>query len=325
MALPNSKSELITYCKRKLGWPVIEINLADEQLEDRIDEAIKYFHDYHMDGSEKIYFKYKIDANNHPAKLHSVKIANGGGSYNNSDVLVFSGGGGVNASANIVTNSNGTIVSIPVSDRGDGYAMAPNVSITTSTGSNANLIPELGGFIEIPDNIIGTVNIFDIGTAINSSADHMFSVRYQIALNDLWTLSSVELAPYYMAMHHLRVIEEILVGKQPLRYNRYRNRLHVDIDWNKMVTGTYVVAECYEIVDPNLFSKVWQDKWVMEYATALIKLNWGEALSKFGAMPMPGGITFNGQTIKEEAKAEVDALRYELINTYSPPPQFYIG
>ena len=145
MAVPASRSDYIENCLRRLGKPVIEINVDDDQVDDRVDEALQYFWDYHFDGSEKIYFKAQISQ-----------------------------------------------------------------------------IDKDNQYVQLPPNIIGAVNIFEIGNALNTN--NLFNIRYQIALNDLYTLTSVSMVPYYMAMQHVQFLEEMLVGKQPLRYNRHNNK-----------------------------------------------------------------------------------------------------
>ena len=324
MATPTNRTEFKDWCKRKIGWPVIEINLSDEQIDDRVDEALHYYYDFHMDGTEKLYFKYPMYANNKPNVIHHLNIVAAGNAYSNSDTLVFTGPG-TGANIALITNSSGSITGFNYSNNGVNYATTPTVTITTSTGSGANITAELGGYIPLPNTVIGVSNIFDIGTAVASSSDHLFNVRYQIALNEIWSLESLELAPYYMAMTQLRMIEEVLVGQQLIRYNRNRNRLYLDMKYDLLVDGGYVIVEAYEKIDPDKYPDIWADKWLGRYCAALIKLNWGEALSKFGGMPMPGGMTFNGQQIKQEAAQEVAMLQQELIETYSMPPQFYIG
>ena len=246
MALPNSRATFKDNCLRRLGAPVIEINASDEQIDDRIDEALSYYADYHFDGTEKQYYKHQI------------------------------------------TNQNKT----------DGY-------------------------ITLPDNIIGVVNLFPIGEGLNTN--NLFNIRYQIALNDLYTLTNVSLVPYYMAMQHISTLEEILVGQQPIRYNRHRNRLHIDVDWNKVNVDEYVIVEAYQVVDPDTFTEVWKDRWLLQYCTALIKRQWGTNLKKFTGMMMPGGIQFNGQQIYDEAIEEIRLLEQDMITSYSLPISDLVG
>ena len=247
MAVPASRSEFREYCLRSLGKPVIEINVDDDQVEDRIDQALKYYWDYHFDGTERIYYKHQITD----------------------------------------------------SDKANQY-------------------------ITLPDNIIGAVRIFAIGDPAVSGGD-LFNIRYQIALNDLYTLTSVSMVPYFMVMEHLALITELLVGQQPIRYNRHRNRLHVDMDWNKMDTGSFLLIEAYQVVDPDTFTDVWGDRWLYLYATALIKRQWGNNLKKFGNMQLPGGVVFNGQQVYDEADAQIKELERDMVTNLSLPAMDMIG
>lgn len=246
MATPTTKDQFKEYCLRSLGKPVIEINVDDDQVDDRVDEALKYYWDYHFDGAEKIYFKYQV---------------------------------------------------------------------TSQT--------KIDRYVPMPENVIGVVNLFPIGQALNTN--NLFNIRYQIALNDLYTLTSVSMVPYYMAMTHVQFLEQMLVGQQPIRYNRHMNRLYVDMDWNIINEGDYIVAEAYQIVDPEVYQDVWKDRWLLRYATCLIKQQWGNNLKKFGGMQMPGGITFNGQQIYDEATTERRELEQEMITSYSLPVTDMIG
>ena len=240
MAVPTTRSQFKEYCLRKLGKPVIEINVDDDQVEDRIDEALKYFWDYHFDGSEKIYYKHVITETD-------------------------------------MTNK----------------------------------------YVTLPDNIIGAVNIFDVGDSLNTN--NLFNIRYQIALNDLYTLTSVSMVPYVMALTHIQFLEQILVGKQPIRYNRHNNKLYIDMDWQKFAPDAFLIVEAYQILNPDEFTRAWGDRWLARYAECLIKQQWGQNLKKYQGMQLPGGLTFNGQKIYDEATEEREALEKEMITSYSLP------
>lgn len=246
MALPTNRSEFKEYCLRRLGKPLNEVNVDDDQIEDRIDDALQYFWDYHFSGSEKTYYKHQI---------------------------------------------------------------------TTQDKTNR--------YIQLPDNIIGAVNVFPMGQAIGMN--NIFNIRYQIALNDLYTLTSVSMIPYFMAMSHVQFLEELLVGKQPLRYNRYLNKLYLDMSWDMVSEGDYLIIEAYSVVDPNVYTGAWGDRWLLRYATCLIKQQYGTNLKKYGNTPLPSGITFNGQQIYDEATKEREQLEAEMINTYSLPVSDMIG
>jgi hypothetical protein len=246
MAVPTTRSQFKEYCLRTLGKPVLEINVDDDQVEDRIDQALRYYWDYHFDGSEKIYYKHQVTAQD-----------------------------------------------------------------------------KINKYITLPENIIGVVNIFNIGDALNTN--NMFNIRYQIALNDLYTLTSVSMVPYYMALQHIQMLEYLLVGKQPLRYNRHMDKLNIDMDWNKLEDNHYLIVEAYEVVDPDVYTDAWGDRWLLQYTTALIKKQWGTNLKKFEGMTLPGGIKFNGQKIYDEADDEIKALEKEMISSYSLPVTDMIG
>jgi hypothetical protein len=247
MSVPTTKDSFKEYCLRKLGKPVIEINVDDDQVDDRIDECLRYYWDYHFDGSEKIYYKHQIDANN-------------------------------------------------VVDK----------------------------YITLPENIIGAVRVFPIADP-SIRSDDLFNIRYQIALNDLYSLTSVSMVPYYMAMEHLSLISELLVGQQPIRYNRHKDRLYVDMDWTKVNVGEYLLVEAYEIVDPDVYTEVWSDRWLQNYCTAKIKYQWGSNLTKFTGMSLPGGVQFNGEKILGDAQQEIEKMEAEMISSYSLPVSDMIG
>ena len=179
------------------------------------------------------------------------------------------------------------------------------------------------GYITIPDNIIGVFNLFDVGDAVNTN--NLFNIRYQLALNDLYTLTSQSMVPYYMAMQHIQLLEELLVGKQPLRYNRHTNQLHIDMDWDKFADGDYLIAEAYQVVDPDTYADVWKSNWLQKYTTALIKRQWGSNLIKFEGMQLPGGVTFNGMKIYDDANAEIERYEQEVITNYGGVVMDMIG
>ena len=322
MAVPTTRAEFKDYCLRRLGSPVIEINVDDDQVEDRIDDALKYYWDYHFDGAERIYYKYKVTGQEQDGAANTVVIADGGTLYSNNDTITISGGSG--ATANVVTNSGGTIIGFDFESYGDGYSNSSTVTVNTSTGSGADLSLIAGdGSFTLPENIIGAVRIFPIADPAISS-DDLFNIRYQIALNDLYTLTSVSMVPYYMVMQHLAVIQDLLVGQQPIRYNRHTNRIFCDMNWSFAI-GKFLLIEAYQVVDPEIFQDVWKDQWLSRYATAQIKRQWGSNMTKFIGMQLPGGLQFNGQKIYDDAAAEIDKLEEEMITNYSLPVLDMIG
>ena len=174
----------------------------------------------------------------------------------------------------------------------------------------------------MPDNIIGVVNLFPIGQSLNTN--NLFNIRYQIALNDLYTLTSVSMVPYYMALTHIQFLEQFLVGQQPIRYNRILNKCYIDMDWNIVNPGDYLILEAYQVIDPDEYTKSYNEWWLQNYATSLIKEQWGSNLKKFEGMQLPGGLKFNGQKIYDEAMQEKQKLERMIID-FSLPVTDMIG
>lgn len=247
MAQPTTRTEFKEWCLRKLGKPVIEINVDDDQIEDRIDEALAYYWDYHFDGTEKTYYKYQITEQD-----------------------------------------------------------------------------KVNRYITIPENIIGVVNIFDLSSSL-ATGSGMFNVQYQFVLNNLYELVNFELLHFWMAFEHIQFMEKMLVGSQPIRYNRNTNKLFIDTNWDRLETGNYIIVEAYNVVDPNTYVDVWKDRWLQNYATAKIKYQWGSNLTKFSDMQLPGGVRFNGEKILADAEADLRRMEEEMISSFSLPVFDLIG
>lgn len=329
MSIPTSRAEFKEYCLRALGKPVIEINVDDDQVEDRIDYALQTYWDYHFDGSEKCYYKYVIQDKDLPNHVSEIEVANSGILYDNNDVVVITANTGDNrgtgATAHITTNANGAILTCTVDEYGDGYLNPPSVSVTSANGTGAVLCAYNGGYIPIPENIIGTINIFDISASIWGGSGNMFNVQYQIALNDLYNITSTSMVPYFMARMNIQELGQWFVGKQPIRYSRHKNKMYIDVDWSRVSLPGMVVIEAYQIVDPDVFKDAWNDRWLKLYATALIKQQWGNNMKKYEGMPMPGGIKFTGQRYYDEATAEIRLLEQRVIMDYGMPVTDMIG
>jgi len=328
MAVPVNRDDFKWFCLRQLGHPVINIELDDQQMDDRIDQTLKFYYDHHFDGSEAMYYKWQVQANDFPDVIKDTIIANGGVSYSNSDTVSFINYNNPNTYfwgyGNVVTDSNGSIVSIVIANTGSDYQLWPTVNVITSSGSGANILAERGGYIKVPDNVIGVVDIFDIQSAL--SAGSFFSIQYQIALNDLYSFFTQSLVPYYTTRMQLNLMEELLIGKQPIRYNRHKGKMYLDWDWNKINLGNYLVLRCYEIVDPNIYPSVWSDYWLQRYTVQQFKQQWGYNLKKYPqGMTLPGGVTISGQVMYLEATAEILRLEQEMINTYSPILAYMTG
>ena len=172
-------------------------------------------------------------------------------------------------------------------------------------------------YIVLPNTISGAVRIFDLANAYGTT--NIFSVSYQIAMSDVWRMTSMEVAPYWMAMSNLQFLQDVLVGSQPIRYNKNDNVLHIDMDWSRVTVGMFIVVECYELINPDNCPDIWSDYWLQRYATALIKRQWGENLDKMQGMNLVGDMKFNGDKILEGALKDLEKLERELQDNLTEP------
>lgn len=246
---PATREEFKNYCLRDLGAPVLEINIDDDQIEDRIEEALEYYHEFHFDGVERFYLKHLITSDD-------------------------------------ITN----------------------------------------GYIPIADYIIGVVNIFPWNGNGGSSSDSLFNIQYQLRLNDIWDMSNTSMVYYTQARSHISMLDMILNGTKPIRFNRHQNRLHIDMSWaNSVEAGNYIIVECYRALDPVTWTDVWNDMWLKRYATALIKKQWATNIKKFSGITLPGGVTLDGDKLYDEAIGEIKELEDRAQDTFSLPPDFMLG
>jgi hypothetical protein len=280
MAKPTTREELKEYCLRQLGAPVLEINVADEQVEDLLDDTLQYFNERHYDGVERMYLKYKVSQDD---------INRG--------------------------KATGT----------DG------IGITTTTGTS-NIVGfgtttfnfyENSNYIQVPDSVIGIEKIFKFDTSSISAG--MFGIKYQLFLNDLYSFNSIELLQYAMTKTYLEDIDFLLTTDKQIRFNKRQNRLYLDIDWGAQNKDTFFVIDCQRALDPNNFSKVFNDSFVKRYLTSAIKRQWGQNLIKFQGVKLPGGIELNGRQLYDDGQRELDEIKQRMAMDYEMPPLDLIG
>jgi hypothetical protein len=280
MAKPASRQELIDYCLRRLGAPVLEINVDDDQIDDLVDDALQYFQERHFDGVERMYLKYKIT---------QADLDRGRG-----------------------RNTNGV-----------------GVTTTTATSNVAGIgtvtynFYETSNYIQVPDSVIGIEKIFKFDTS--SISGGMFSIKYQLFLNDLYYFNSVELLQYAMVKSYLEDIDFLLTTDKQIRFNKRQNRLYLDLDWASQTADQYIVIDCYRILDPNTFTNVYNDSFIKKYLTALIKKQWGQNLIKFRGVKLPGGVELNGRELYEDAEKELEDIKQRMVLEYELPPYDFIG
>ena len=344
MAQPTSKTQFKEFCLRKLGKPVIEINVDDDQVDDRIDEALSYYQDYHFDGVEKTYVKHEV-TNSSVTVADSIELdPDNNPHFKVGDVIkevadANSGATDGTASATVIAVDNTAgkkrlFFKKPTSGKFDVANFVTSDTFMTKVGStttgSATAITAIhqGSFeleyIGVPENIIGAINVFSPESNV-SLGSGIFNAKYQYVLHNLHDINMGPLMHFQMSMQHLQLIEELLVGAVPIRYNRHQNKIMLDMDWDNLTVGNFIVIEAYQVVDPNTYTDVWKDRWLQNYATAKIKYQWGSNLTKFNGMTLPGNVQFNGEQILNDAREEIQRLEEDIANSYSLPAIDMIG
>ena len=268
----TTRETLKQYCLRALGKPVIEINVEDDQVEDRIDEALQYFAQYHYDGTERMYLKYQVSADDKTR-----------------------------------ARTNETLST--VTDTADS-------TVTASFKEGKNYIP-------MPSNVMSVIQVYPFS---DRAALNLFDVRYQLRLNDLYDFSSTSIIHYDMTLRHLDMLDHILVGEKPVRYNMHKNRLYIDMDWdNDVDAGDFLIIECYRKLDGSTFTDVFDDIFLKKYLIQLVKRQWGSNLIKFQGVAMLGCVQLNGEQLYSQAQEEINRLEEQIQLSYELPPQYMIG
>jgi hypothetical protein len=323
MAAITTRSELKDYCLRKLGSPVIEINVSEDQLEDRIDDALLYFKDFHADGTEKLFFRHIITNS-------TVEISGSTGAFSATETLI-----GETSGSRLkyygMDETDPTLLKFTYLDPYTTVVVGENL-IGNNTGYSAVIEdePTLGDidnkFVPIPDHIISVLRILPFYSLTRSGSNYMFDPQYQMILDNMRSFNSYDLVGYQLVRQQLNLLQELFVGKKPIRFNRHTNQLHIDFDWHKdVIPGSVIVLECWSALNPEEWPDVYNDMFLREYTTALIKLQWGQNLSKFDGVQLPGGVTLNGLRIIDEAKEEITTLRERMHTEFVLPPDFMIG
>ena len=279
MAKPSSRQELIDYSLRRLGAPVLEINVDDDQIDDLVDDALQVFNERHFDGVERMYLKYKFTQDD---------IDRG--------------------------KADGT--------SGVGIVTTTGISTNPATTVSSNFY-ETSNYIQVPDSVIGIEKIFKFDTSTISGG--MFSIKYQLFLNDLYYFNSVELMQYSMTKTYLEDIDFLLTPEKQVRFNKRQNRLYLDMDYSSITADDFIVIDCQRILDPNTFTSVYNDSFLKLYLTALIKRQWGQNLMKFRGVKLAGGIELNGREIYEDGERDLENIRQRMQLEYETPPLDFIG
>ena len=336
MAAITSRNNFKEYCLRRLGFPVIDINVDDDQVEDRIDDALQYWQDYHFDGLQKFYYIRRLTTTvitsnfDISAAIPDMVTVLGGTSGVTAKILSSS----VNGDSSVIElkDVSGKFTvgeSLNYYDAGGNVQETGAVIATYVPGDIDNRYIDLSSVVDqegVPLSVAGVTRIFPIQDS--QATVNMFDLRYQLRLNELYDFTSASYINYTMTQQHLRMLEQLFSGEVPIRFQRHMQRLYIDWGWGRKpdaVKGTVVVMECYATINSDYYTQVWNDRWLKEYATALIKRMWGSNMKKFGGLMLPGGVTLNGNDIYNEAIEEIKQLEAEMENNYGGVLEFYLN
>ena len=333
MAIITNRTDFTNYCLRRLGFPVIEINVDDDQVQDRIDDALQYWQDYHFDGLQKVYY---IKAISGSAIVASANVS----SFISNVVTLVGATSGASALIKSVNSDNVTINiscgQVPftlgeslkyIDSSGNTHSTSVTVS-QFSFGDVDKRYLDLSGSTDAQGNpmeIVGVSRIFPVSDS--QATVNMFDLRYQLRLNELYDFTSASYINYTLTQQHLRSLEIMFTGEVPIRYQRHMQRLYIDWNWGpeEADVGTVVIAEAYAAINPDVYNLVWNDRWLKEYTTALVKRTWGNNLKKFNNIQLPGGVTLNGDDIYKEAADEIERLEKEMETQYGPPLEWFMN
>jgi hypothetical protein len=319
----SSRQGLIDYCLRRLGFPVIEINVDDDQVEDRIDDALQYFQEYHFDGVERLYLTHKVTT----AELKFSGLSSP--SFENNEMLVGNTSGAtctlytLSGTTARVSNVKGAFVAgETVTGSISGFSRAIASTSFYTPGDIQN------GYLPLPDSVIGVIRVLPVNGPSSgmNNRNNMFDLIYQFRLNDMYNLLSADMVYYTQVQQHLSMLDMLLVGDRSFKYNRKMDKMYIDMNWEEVLNpDDFIVVECYRILDPSTYTQVYNDMFLKRYSTALIKRQWGENMKKFGGIQLPGGVILNGREIYEEAVEEIATIENEMQLKSELPVDFMVG
>lgn len=319
MAQPTTRDEFKGYCLRALGDGVLQINISDEQTEDRIDEALYLYQQHHMDAVAKTYLKHQI--------TDSTMLLNPiNSTFNVNEVI-----NGANSGARgVVTRINvGNANTIGFFTTAGTFLVGESVvGLTSAANGVANTIT-LGDadnrYIDIPDAVIGVTRVFSPYESL-MGPDILFDAQAQYTMSLMANFTSQSIIPYVVGRQYQQLLNDTFRGRPGIRFERHQNRLFVDMMNNAFwIPNLWMIVEGYRVIDPDTYPDVWSDDWLQRYAIALLKKQWGVNLSKYNGVKLPGDVTLDGKSMFDAAVQEIKELKDELQTTYTLPIDFMVG
>lgn len=317
MASPRTRAEFRDYCLRKLGWPVIDINVDDDQIEDRLDDALSFWHDYHYDGTEKIWMKHQITQTDLDRKWIPCP-----------DAVTFVTGVLPWDDSNSSVNMFDLRYQLRLHDLYDFTSVSyVSYEITMQHIRSLNLL--FSGTPQFRHNRHQNKLFLDIDWSRDVNVGEYVIVEcYRKLVPDSITLSgtvSISNTSKTVTGTGTNFPQDMLegdmisIGAETLQVDKILSPTEMTLVTTPANTGTGLSI----VISGN--SDIWNDRFLKAFATAKIKMQWGSNLKKFGGIQMPGGVTLNGQQIYDEAIAEIKELEEFTYNTTSMPSEIFIG
>jgi hypothetical protein len=317
MAAPITRTEFKDYCLRRLGFPVIQINVDDDQVDDRIDDALQFFHDYHFDGVEKIYMKHRITQDDIDRKFIYCP-----------DPVIFVTKIFPFDDSNSSINMFDLRYQLRLHDLYDFTSVSyVSYEITMQHITTLNML--FSGYPQHRFNRHQNKIFLDIDWSRDATLGEYVVIEcYRKLEPDTVTLTGTftstntsNLITGTGTTIDQQIIEGdiITVGGQEAQVNRIISPTQAFLTANLATSVTGATATKTGVSD------VWNDRFLKQYATALIKYQWGSNLSKFAGVQMPGGVTLDGPRIMQEAQVEIDKIETEMQAYNVLPPEILTG
>ena len=405
VAAPQNRQEFKEYILTRLGKPVLEINVADEQMDIAIEDAFQYFNERnHFNGVERVYLTTQItqDFKNQfrsfdpnfveqesayeicgSGMVEELQLENPGSGYGASfalkqvktgsnpvvefdigtepgDDVIGTDPDGNLLHVNTTTAGNGTgmtvyidkertskcgILSVKIYNPGTGYEVGdyvaiggsstgdPAVFIVTKTKDKTGNFPiaqinEQMNFITLPKDVVGVTKIlrssssFGLGGGIIPPGMIYPNLWGQIS-GDACNQAGFGLVSYYAMMTYMAMIEFFVLPPKMYNFNQRTHHLHIDGDLGDI--GAMLCLECMVKPSPDVYPDLWNDMWLKEFATALVKAQWGRNLTKYNQVQLPGGIVMNGERILTDAQNELKLIKDRFSMDWMDPPLDEVG
>lgn len=317
MAKISTRTEFKDYCLRRLGWPVIDINVDDDQVEDRIDDALSFWNDYHYDGTEKMFMKHRITQADIDRKWIYCP-----------DAVTFVTGVMRFDDSNSSVNMFDLRYQLRLHDLYDFTSVSyVSYEITMQHIETLNLL--FSGTPQFRFNRLQNKVFLDIDWSRDVNVGNYIVVECYRKLQP----SSVALTGTVNLVGGNTTVEGTGTKfDQEIVENDFVTFGSETLQVSKIISPTQItLTSAPTNTTPSVtmslegLSDVWNDRWLKSYATAKIKYQWGSNLSKFAGIQLPGGVTLDGPTIKQEAHEDIDKLEEQLYNASSMPSEIFIG